>query len=146
MTTKKYEYFGSMVVFSSPRGDSGFKHGSVIFNNIFAYFTLSLSTSQEYKDVGSPKSTSLLSNFHIGSMFCFFPANFMSSTYTEKNNPFHGVRISIPNWKPSPNRTSIGFSQIAFPITVLPKDDRKDFACCFVLFASSQYLSTHFFA
>ena len=27
---------------------------------------------------------------------------------------FHGVRISIPNWKPSPNRTSIGFSQIAF--------------------------------
>ena len=41
---------------------------------------------------------------------------------------FHGVRISIPNWKPSPNRASIGFSQIAFPITVLPKDDRTDFA------------------
>ena len=29
--------------------------------------------------------------------------------------------ISIPKWKPSPNRTSIGFSQIAFPITVLPE-------------------------
>ena len=41
---------------------------------------------------------------------------------------FHGVRISIPNWKPSPNRTSIGFSQIAFPITVLPKDDHTNFA------------------
>ena len=40
------------------------------------------------KDVGSPKSTSLLSTFHIGSMLCFFPANFMSSTYTDKNNPF----------------------------------------------------------
>ena len=40
------------------------------------------------KDVGSPKSTSLMSTFHIGSMFCFFPANFMSSTYTDKNNPF----------------------------------------------------------
>ena len=25
---------------------------------------------------------------HIGSRFCFFPANFMSSTYTDKNNPF----------------------------------------------------------
>ena len=25
---------------------------------------------------------------HIGSMFCFFPANFMSSTYTDKNKPF----------------------------------------------------------
>ena len=52
----------------------------------------------------------------------------MSSTYTDKNNPFYGVRISIPNWKPSPNRAAIGFSQIAFPITVLPKDDRKDCA------------------
>ena len=52
----------------------------------------------------------------------------MSSTYTGLNNFFHGVRISIPSWKPSPNRTSIGFSQIAFPITVLPKDDLKDFA------------------
>ena len=37
----------------------------------------------------------------------------------------HGVRISIPNWKPLPKRTSIGFSHIAFPITVLPKDDRR---------------------
>ena len=27
------------------------------------------------KDVGSPKSTSLLSTFHIGSRFCFFPAH-----------------------------------------------------------------------
>ena len=35
--------------------------------------------------------------------------------------------MSFPNWKPFPNRTSIGFTQIAFPITVLPKDDRTDF-------------------
>ena len=39
---------------------------------------------------------------------------------------FHGLQISIPNRKPSLNRTSIGFSQIAFPIKVLPKDDRTD--------------------
>ena len=38
--------------------------------------------------VGSPKSASLLSSFHIGSRFCFFPANFLPSTYTDKNNPF----------------------------------------------------------
>ena len=37
---------------------------------------------------------------------------------------FHGVRKSIPNWKPSTNRIPKGFSQIAFHITVLPKDDR----------------------
>ena len=40
------------------------------------------------KDVGSPKSTSLLSTFHIGLICCFFPANLMSFTYTDKNNPF----------------------------------------------------------
>ena len=33
-------------------------------------------------DVGSPKSISFMNTFHIGSMFCFFPASFMSSTYT----------------------------------------------------------------
>ena len=53
----------------------------------------------------------------------------MSSTYTDKNNPFfYGVRMSIPNWKPSPNRVLTGFSQTAFPIAVLPKDDHTDFA------------------
>ena len=41
---------------------------------------------------------------------------------------FHGVRISIHNWKLSPNRISIGLSQIAFPIIVLLKDDRTDSA------------------
>ena len=40
------------------------------------------------KDVGSPKSTSLLSTFHIGWMFCFFPSIYISSTYTDKNGPF----------------------------------------------------------
>ena len=51
----------------------------------------------------------------------------MSSTYTDKNNPFDGVRMKIPSWTPSPNRTSKGLSQIAFPIIVLPKYDRTDF-------------------
>ena len=91
-TTKKYADFPSMVIFQLlPRGNSWFKHGSVIVNNIFAYFTLSLRTHQVYmvkNDVGSPKSTSLLSTFHIRLIFCFFPANLMLSTNTDKNNPF----------------------------------------------------------
>ena len=41
---------------------------------------------------------------------------------------FHGVWTIIHNLELSPNRNSIGFSQIAFPITFLPKDDRTDFA------------------
>ena len=47
-TTKKYADFPSMVIFQLLLRNSGFKHGSVIVNNIFAYFTLSLSTSQVY--------------------------------------------------------------------------------------------------
>ena len=53
----------------------------------------------------------------------------MSSTYTDKNNPFFTVyEKTFPIGNPSPNRASVGFSQIAFLITVLPKDDRTDFA------------------
>ena len=61
-------------------------------------------------------------------MFCFLPANFCHPRTQIRTTLFHGVRISIPSWKPSPNRSSIGFSQIAFPTTVLPKDDRTDSA------------------
>ena len=39
---------------------------------------------------------------------------------------FHDAQRDIPNLEFSPNRTSIGFSQIAFPIIVLPKDDHTD--------------------
>ena len=41
-------------------------------------------------------------------------------------NLFDGVRRDIPNLELSPNHDSIEFSQIAFPIAVLPKDDRTD--------------------
>ena len=39
---------------------------------------------------------------------------------------FDGVRRDIPNLEFSPSHVSIGFSQIAFPIKVLPKDDHTD--------------------
>ena len=39
---------------------------------------------------------------------------------------FHDEQRDIPNLEFSPSHVSIGFSQIAFPITVLPKDDRTD--------------------
>ena len=39
---------------------------------------------------------------------------------------FDGVRRDIPNWKFSPNRALKRFSQIAFPIIIMPKDDQKD--------------------
>ena len=43
-------------------------------------------------DVGSPKSKSFMSIFHIGFRFCFFPAILISFTYTDKNNLY--VRLS----------------------------------------------------
>ena len=59
-------------------------------------------------------------------MILFLSSQFMSSTYTDKYNPFHDAQRDIPNLEFSPSHVSIGFSQIAFPIIVLPKDDRTD--------------------
>ena len=56
-----------------------------------------------------------------------FPAIFMSSTYTDRII-FHDVQRDIPNLEFSPSHASIGFAQIASPITVPPKDDRTDSA------------------
>ena len=41
---------------------------------------------------------------------------------------FHDEQRDIPNLEFSPIHVSIGFSQILFPIIVLPKDDHTDFA------------------
>ena len=84
-------------------------------------------TMKKYEDFEG--TTSLLSTFHIGSRFCFFPANFMSSTYTDKNNPFSRcTKRDISNLEFSPSHVSKIFSQIAFPKIVLPTDDHTDFA------------------
>ena len=80
------------------------------------------------KDVGSPKSTSLLSTFHIGLIFVSFQPILCHPHAQIRIIFFHDVQRDIPSWKLSPNRISIGFSQIAFPIIVLPKeDDHTDF-------------------
>ena len=71
-TMKRYSDFPNMVIFQPLSGKS--------------WIETWLCNCQQYP--GPPKSTSLFSTFHIGLIFCFFPANFMSSTYTDKNNPF----------------------------------------------------------
>ena len=53
-------------------------------------------------------------------MFCFFPASFISSTYTDKNSPCFSINEqNIPNLELFPNR-------VAFPKIVVPEDDRTD--------------------
>ena len=59
----------------------------------------------------------------------FLSSQFLCHPHTQKIiTLFDGVRISIPNLEFSPSHVSIGLSQIAFPIIVLPKDDHTDFA------------------
>ena len=50
----------------------------------------------------------------------------LSSPYTDEKNPFHGVRLSIPNLDFPPRHVSVRFSQITFPETVLLKDARTN--------------------
>ena len=67
--------------------------------------------------------------FQVGSMFSVLPpASLISSTYTDTFSPLARLTKNVPSLKLFPNRVPIELSQIAFPITVLPKDDRTDFA------------------
>ena len=118
-----------MEVLGFTRRNSRFKHGSVIVHNLFAYFTSSLCTSQIYMI----KEKCWFSQMNFFEHFpqrinVLFPADLMSSTNTDKNNPLDGVRINILNLEFSPSHVSIRFSQIVCPIIVLPKDDHTDFA------------------
>ena len=61
-------------------------------------------------------------------MFCFFPAFFCHPHAQIRIILFHDVQRDIPNLEFSTSHVSTGFSQIAFPIIVLPKDDRTDSA------------------
>ena len=64
-------------------------------------------------DFGSPRSTSFMKNFQVGSVFFVLPVSLMSSTHTDKN---------IPNLKLFPDRVLKELSRIAFPTRVLPLD------------------------
>ena len=93
---------------------------SLSFATISLLICHSLGVHPKYpwsRNVGSPRSTSSMRIFQVGSMFSVLPASLISST---------GERINIPNSELFPNRVQIEFSQIAFPIIVLPQGDRTD--------------------
>ena len=117
-------------LFSSPRGNSRFKHGSVIVHNISAYFTLSLSAAPSIHDQGKML---VLPNRLLCWVISTSDQDFVSfqpilcHPHTQiRIILFHDVQRDIPNLEFSPSHASIGFSQIAFPITVLPTDDHTD--------------------
>ena len=69
-----------------------------------------------------------MSIFHNGVDILFLSSVFFRPHTQTRIALFLGVRISIPNLKLFPNRIFKELSRIAFPIIVLPKDDRTDFA------------------
>ena len=78
------------VVFCIPGRNPGFEHISVVRHNIMTDLTLSLSATQKTwsrNDADSPRSTSSMRIFQVGSMFSFLPASLISATYTDKNSP-----------------------------------------------------------
>ena len=77
-------------------------------------------------EVGSPRSTSFVRIFQVGLIFSVLPASLISSTYTDKNSPFARLTNEHSLFRTFPYHVPIELSQIAFPITVLPKDDRID--------------------
>ena len=99
-----------MVISPHPLGNSRFTHGSVIVHKNFAHLALSLSAAQVYM---------------IQERCWFSQIDFFVVVSTSDQNfvSFQPSQFGI-----SPNHVSIGFSQIAFPIIVLPKDDHTDFA------------------
>ena len=75
-------------------------------------------------DVGSSKSTYFIKIFQVGPRFSVFPASFISSTYTDKNNPL--ARLTNKQ-KLLPNRVPVELSRIAFPLLVLPEGNRTNY-------------------
>ena len=81
--------FPEALVGTAPAEIPGFEPISVAFHKQ-TNLTLFLSAFQKKHGretmFGSSKST----ENHVGQMFRFFPANLISSTYTDKNSPFLG--------------------------------------------------------
>ena len=92
MTTKKYADFPSMVIFQLLLRKFWIRTWFCNCQQHLCFFHIVFKYTPGTHDRGKmlvlPKSTSLFCTFHVGLIFCFFPANLKSSTNTNKNNPF----------------------------------------------------------
>ena len=109
-TTKRYTDFPSMVIFQLLLRKFWIQTWFNIVNNIFAF------SHWNTHQVFMIKERCWFSqiNFFVE----YFPHRIDIVSFQpigqRKLILFHGVRISVPNWKLCPNRISIGFSRIAF--------------------------------
>ena len=116
-TMKKYEYVKGMVISIIHPQKSAIRTWFCNCPQYLCLFRIFVECSPSIHDprkmVGSPKSTPLLSTFHIGSRFCFFPANLCRPHTQIRIILFHDEQRDIPNLEFSPIHVSIGLSQIA---------------------------------
>ena len=95
---------------------------------MFAYFTLSLSAAQVYmiqERCWFSHIDFFVEYFPHRIKILFLSSQFLCHPHTQiRIILFHDVQIDIHNLEFAPSHVSIGFSQVAFPIIVLPKDDR----------------------
>ena len=100
------------------RGNSRFKHGSVIVHSIFVYFTLSLSAAQVYmiQERCWFSQIDFFEYFPHRIKILFLSSQFLCHPHTLiRIILFQDAQRDIPNLKFSPSHVSTGFSQIAFP-------------------------------
>ena len=102
----------------------------MIVHNIFAYFTLSLSTAQVYmiKERCQFSQIDFVHKYFPHWVYVLFLSSQFDVIHTQiRITLFSRCTNKHSQLETSPNRARIGFSQIAFPITVLPKGDHTDF-------------------
>ena len=129
---KKYEDFERKEVFLFFPLKFSIRTWFCICPQYFAYFTLSLSADHVFHNQGKML---VLPNRLLCSVistsdqdFVSFLSNLWHPHTRIRIILFHAAQRDIPNLEFSPSHASIGVSQIAFPIMVWPKYDRRDFA------------------
>ena len=131
-TKKKYEDFPSMVVFQFPPRKFVIQ---TWLCNCQQYLCLFHIVFEYIPEVHDQKKMLVLPNQLLYWVLSTSDQDFVSfqpilcHPHTQRRIIlFHDEQRDIPNLEFSPSHVSIGFSQIAFPITVLAKDDRTDSA------------------
>ena len=118
-TTKKYADFPSMVMFQLLLRKFWIQTSFCNCQQYLCLFHIVFECTQGIhylrKMLVLPNQLLYLSTFHIGLMFCFFPASLISCRYTDKNSPFICLRVIIHNLELFPKRVPIELSRIAFP-------------------------------
>ena len=130
-TSKRDSDFPSMVIFRCSCGNSGFIH--VIVHNIFCLFHIVFECIPDIHDQGKMlvlPNQLLCSLLSISDQYFVSFQPILCHPHTQiRTILFHDERIeTFTIWNFLPSSVSIGFSQIAFPTIVLPKDDRTDSA------------------